>query len=109
MREMSVGAIYLDVIHDNAGDTLQRIDLLLGEFFRFPVDDTQAADRELVPVMKRNTCIEADMWFTRDKGIGDKTRVLHGIRDDHHLICVHNRVGAEGVVSRGLLNIEAVV
>ena len=67
----------IQVIHGNLSEILQRGDLIWCQFPGLPVDDTETTNCEAIPILKRDTRVEADVGFPDNKRIMNKARILH--------------------------------
>ena len=106
--EPRVRPVIHDPVNGHLGELPEHGDLELAQLLRLPVDDAEGAERNLLPVDQRNPCVEADVGFSGDEGIGGEAGILAQVPHDEGLLRVENRMGADGDIPGSLLHRKSV-
>ena len=75
---------------------------MIVEFAWLGVDHAEAPKREVFPIDEGSSCIEADVRFSGDEGIGGKSRVFQRIRNHKNTFRIEDRVSAERKITISL-------
>ncbi len=83
----------------------QRVDLLLIEMARGPVDDADGADPLVLGGSQGCAGVEANLRVPDDQGVGGDPLVFRRVGDDHDLVTL-DRVVAERDIAGGLRDLQ---